>query len=171
MGGNSGIKKRMIRKYGNVCFIEELGIRDKKAVQNEIKRYTSNKKQRQILDQITFHHIIERCKGGRATEENGALIRNISHQWFNRLPPDQQAQINALFQEYKRSHSREVPVELVDSLDLSLKVEAVVLDLGKKKEKPKFNRAKEKRDFDKRVEEGYEEYLDSLEEEESIGYD
>ena len=165
MSGNSGIKKKMIRKYGKVCFLEELGIRDKKEVQKEIRRYSSSKKQREILDQLTFHHILERCKGGRATEENGALLRNINHQWFNRLPKDQQAQINKLFQEYKKLHSKECEVIFTDDIDLDFKVLTTTFELDtKKKEKQKFNRAKENRNFRKSVEEGYEEYLESLEE-------
>lgn len=168
MSSNSEVKKRMIKKYGNVCFLEELGVRDKKIVKREIHRYTSSKKQREILDQITYHHIIEKCKGGKATEENGALLRNINHQWFNRLSKEQQATLNHLFQEYKRTHSTEVEVIYTDNLELDFKVVTAILELGKSKEKPKFDRAKEKRKFNKELELGYEEYLDSLEEEDDL---
>ena len=41
--------------------------------------------------------------GGKATEENGALLRNMNHQWFNRQPKERQEEMNAMFQEYKRT--------------------------------------------------------------------
>lgn len=48
---------------------------------------------------------MKNVKVGKATEENGALLRNMNHQWFNRLSKERQAEINAMFQEYKRTHN------------------------------------------------------------------
>ena len=73
-----------------------------------------------------------------------------------------------LFQEYKRTHSTEVEVIYTDNLELDFKVVTAILELSKHKEKPKFDRAKEKRKFNKELEVGYEEYLDSLEEEDDL---
>ena len=92
----------MIKKYGKKCFIEELRLRDPEEVRAEVRRYTS-KGQRALMDTLTYHHIVEKCRGGRATEANGAILRNINHMWFNRLSRAQQAEINELFQEYKRA--------------------------------------------------------------------
>ena len=43
--------------------------------------------------------------GGKATEENGALLRNMNHQWFNRQSKERQEEMNAMFQEYKRTYN------------------------------------------------------------------
>ena len=120
MSDNSKIKKRMIAKYGSKCFIEELGIRSKEEVEKELRLY--GKGQRKRMDMLTYHHIIERCKGGIATEENGAILRNINHQWFNRLNRQQQREINKMFQEYKKKFSKECKVEFVDELDTEISV-------------------------------------------------
>lgn len=102
MSSNTSIKNQMIKKYGKKCFIEELRLRDPEEVRAEVRRYTS-KGQRALMDTLTYHHIVEKCRGGRATETNGAILRNINHMWFNRLSRAQQAEINELFQEYKRA--------------------------------------------------------------------
>lgn len=120
MSNNANVKKRMIVKYGRKCFIEELGIRSKEEVQKELRLY--GKGQRRIMDILTYHHIIERFNGGKATEENGAILRNINHQWFNRLNKKEQREINEMFQEYKRKFSKECKVEFVDDLQTVISV-------------------------------------------------
>lgn len=97
---NKSIKDAMVRKYGAKCFIEELGLRSKEDIERDLKGL--NKKQKALMNVLTFHHIKERCTGGRAIEENGAILRNVNHIWFNSLDKDEQARINNLFQEYKK---------------------------------------------------------------------
>lgn len=106
MSSNTNAKRKTIALYGNKCFIEELGLRSKDEVNSDLKRFKS-KKQRAIMDELTYHHIIEKCKGGKATVENGAILRNINHQWFNRLSKEKQKEINNLFQEYKAKIDKE----------------------------------------------------------------
>ena len=128
MSSNKEVKKRMIAKYGSKCFLEELGIRSKEEVEKELRLY--GKGQRKIMDMLTYHHIKERCKGGQATEENGAILRNINHQWFNRLSQQQQREINEMFQEYKRKFSKECKVEFVDELDTGFSVKCKEFKVG-----------------------------------------
>lgn len=150
MSDNKKIKDRMIKKYGAKCFIEELHLRKPEDIEKEKRFY--GKKQLAIMDQLTYHHIKEKCKGGKATEENGAILRYINHQWFNRLSKEKQAEINKLFQEYKRnfnkSQMRECRVELVDDLDLEIKPAVITFepkDLFQEiKPKEKYNRAKQR---------------------------
>ena len=62
--------------------------------------------------------------------------------------------MNKRFQEYKKCE-----VVFVDHLDLGFKINAFVFtpeDLEKSKKKEKYNRAKEKREFERRVEEEWE---------------
>lgn len=66
MSSNKGAKRTLIMKYGKKCFIEELGIRTQEEIEAERKRYKS-KKQRAIMDELTYHHIVE--KGRRAERQ------------------------------------------------------------------------------------------------------
>jgi len=124
MSSNKGAKRTLMLKYGKKCFIEELGLRSPEEIQEEMQRYTS-KKQRKIMDELTYHHIVEKCKGGHSTEQNGAILRNINHQWFNRLSKERQAEINQMFQDYKKSFkivaaqiSTEKGIEKVQEIEL-----------------------------------------------------
>lgn len=128
MGSNTEAKRKLIMRYGKKCFIEELGIRTKEEVETDLKRYTS-KKQRVIMDELTYHHIIEKCKGGQATIENGALLRNINHQWFNRLPKEKQNEINVMFQEYKKQIEKEEMTITVTTISTEGVEKPIKLDL------------------------------------------
>lgn len=156
---NQKVRKEMINKYGEKCFIEELHLRDKKDIEKEFRLY--GKKQRKIMDELTYHHIVEKCKGGETTEENGAILRNINHRWFNRLSKEKQAEINKLFQAYKENYKR-CKIEFVD--DLNTGIELAFTDLQvydiKKEKKDKFNRAKEKENSRKNIEKGMLEWED-----------
>ena len=61
MSSNKSVKRKLILKYGKKCLIEELGIRTREEIEAERKRYTS-KKQLHIMDELTYHHIIEKAK-------------------------------------------------------------------------------------------------------------
>lgn len=154
---NKEAKRTLILKYGEVCFIEELGLRSKEDIEQERQKRYKGKKQLAICDQITYHHILEKCKGGKATVENGALLRYINHQWFNRLPKEKQKVMNDLFQEYKRQHSTECKVEYVDKLDLGFEINAFTFTTEDLEQKKKYNRAKQKEEFRKQVKEWEEE--------------
>jgi hypothetical protein len=154
---NKEAKRKLILKYGKICFIEELGIRSKEDIDKEKRIRYKGKKQRAICDEITYHHILEKCKGGKATVENGALLRYINHQWLHRLSKEKQAKINELFKEYKRQHSTECTVEHVDNLNLDFEVRAFTFTPEELKPKREYNRAKDKREFEKQVKEWKEE--------------
>lgn len=149
MSSNKRVKDEMIKIFGKRCFLEELHIRKKSEVKKEIKKF-KGKCQRCIMDQLTYHHILMKCKGGKATIENGAILRNINHIWLHRLPKEQQDKINELFQEYKKLFMEELSVEYVDDLksEIGLNIaELEVTDKGiKVKPKGKYNRAEVKRE-------------------------
>lgn len=158
MSDNKSAKRKLILKYGNVCFIEELGIRSKEDIEKEKRLRYKGKKQLAIADEITYHHIVEKCKGGKATEENGALLRYINHQWFNRLSKEKQAEINRLFIEYKKAHSEECRVEFVDKIpDLGFEIKAFSFSLDELAKKKKYNRAKDKKEVAEKIREWEEE--------------
>lgn len=58
---NKRVKNEMIRIFGKKCFIEELKIRSMAEIEAERRKYVG-KKQLAIMDQLTYHHILERCR-------------------------------------------------------------------------------------------------------------
>ena len=148
MSSNKRVKEELIRIYGAECFIEKLKLR------KDVKptRYKS-KGQMKKMKQLTFHHIKMRKDGGRATVENGALLSAENHAWFHQQSSKDQTQMNAMFQEYKKQY-QECEVIFVDDLDLSFEIKAMEFCIDEKEQKKeKYNRAKEKREFQKRVDE------------------
>ena len=129
---NSEARKELIKICGAKCFIEELGLRTKEEVESELRLY--GKGQRQVMDTLTYHHIVDRCKGGQTSLENGAVLRNINHRWFNRLSPKQQEEINKLFIEYKKQFYKECKVEAVEGIDLGFSARGIILTLEEQKE-------------------------------------
>lgn len=95
MSSNKSAKEKLIKLYGAECFIEKLHLR-----QDTERRYTG-KGQRKKMQQLTYHHILEKCKGGKATVENGAILSLENHEWFNQQSKEEQARMNAEFQKYK----------------------------------------------------------------------
>lgn len=61
MSSNKTAKRTLIMKYGKKCFIEELGLRTPEEIEIDRKKYTS-KSQRARMDELTYHHILEKCK-------------------------------------------------------------------------------------------------------------
>ena len=81
--GNKSAKEEMIRLYGAECFIERLHLRPDSSRVYTGKQLEYMKKHKEQLKRLTYHHIKERCKGGKATVENGALLSEENHRWFN----------------------------------------------------------------------------------------
>lgn len=142
--GNKRAKERLIELYGAECFIDKLHLRP-----DTERRYTG-KKQYERMKQLTYHHILERRNGGQATVENGAILSAENHIWFNQQSAEAQAEMNRRFQEYKKCK-----VVLADDLDLGIEVKATEISFSDEIRQPKerFNRARAKREFQKRVKE------------------
>ena len=96
MSSNKKAKEALIAKYGNECFIEKLHLRKEKS------RVYKGKKQKAKMQQLTYHHILEKRNGGQATLENGALLTAENHAWFHKQSQQAQSKMNEMFQEYKR---------------------------------------------------------------------
>ena len=142
---NKKAKEKLIALYGAECFIEKLHLR----VDTEPRKYTS-KGQYKRMKQLTYHHIRERQHGGKATVENGALLSEENHMWFNKQSKQEQKQMNELFQQYKQSI--ECKVEFVDNLDTRFSIaSAIIVPIELRKEH--YNRAREKRAWKKEIEE------------------
>lgn len=150
MSSNKKVKEKLIQLYGAECFIEKLHLRKDK------ERHYTSKKQMKIMKQLTYHHIKEKSKGGRATVENGALLSEENHIWFHKQNNVSQAKMNKKFQEYKKCK-----VELVD--EVPEEIEIVAIDFDITEEKVKYNRAKKKQEDRKKIDEGYGKWLDEKE--------
>lgn len=74
MSKNRNAKRTLIMKYGKKCFIEELGIRTLEEIDQERRRYKS-KKQRAIMDELTYHHIVERCKRWKSNRRKRSFTK------------------------------------------------------------------------------------------------
>ena len=148
MSSNKRAKEELIRRYGAECFIEKLKLRK----DTEPRKY-KGKGQMKKMKQLTYHHIRMKKDGGRATIENGALLSTENHAWFHTQHPQDQAIMNAMFQEYKKQY-QECEVVFVDKLDLGFEIKAMEFHIDEKEQKKeKYDRAKEKREFQKRVDE------------------
>ena len=148
MSSNKRAKEELIRRYGAECFIEKLKLRK----DTEPRKY-KGKGQIKKMKQLTYHHIKMKKDGGRATVENGALLSTENHAWFHKQNPQDQAIMNAMFQEYKKQY-QECEVVFVDKLDLGFEIKAMEFHIDEREQKKeKYDRAKEKREFQKRVDE------------------
>ena len=94
MSNNKRAKNKLIELYGPECFIEKLHLRPTK------QKYTG-KGQHKRMQQLTFHHIIKKEHGGKATVQNGALLSAENHSWFHRQTAPTQSKKNYIFQQYK----------------------------------------------------------------------
>ena len=137
---NKRVKQKLIELYGEQCFIDKLHLR----IDTEPRKYIS-KGQRKKMKQLTYHHIKEKSEGGQATVENGALLSAENHAWFNKQSKEAQEEMNKKFQQYK-----ECKVEYSNNVNLSVKVNAIIFK-PTEIEKRKYNRAKEKREWKRKV--------------------
>lgn len=161
MSSNIAVKERLIARYGAKCFIERLKLRDTSGL-----KYTGSRQYKR-MKMLTYHHIKERSKGGKATIENGALLSAENHQWFHQQDRADRERMNNMFQELKRNidnNYTDCQVQLVPESDITLPFDLDVMTVdidtaGKikpqKKAKKKYNRAKNKRKTKKLIKRYY----------------
>lgn len=126
MSSNKKVKDKLIKLYGNKCFIERLKLRDTTGL-----KYTGCGQYKR-MKQLTYHHILEKSKGGKATVENGAILSAENHEWFHKQPKAEQHKMNQIFQELKRTIDyKKCNVELVDETQCPFEVEYVEMCINK----------------------------------------
>lgn len=162
MSSNRAVKERLIERYGAECFIERLKLRDTRGL-----TYTS-KGQYKRMKMLTYHHIKEKSKGGKATIENGALLSGENHIWFHQQDRADRERMNQQFQELKRNIDNGYePCEVVlapeEEIEQPFELDVVTAEIDlnsgqikvKKKAKKKYNRAKHKRKTKKMIKRYY----------------
>ena len=172
---NRQIRQQLTRLYGEGCFFERAHIADKIEKMGGIKtykkflrekRYTGKK----IVNQISMHHLCHRSEGGSTTVYNGANVSTIAHQYLHSLPRNQEEIINNELRRFKynidmvrmsigdqqvsfdKINLPDSAFNMEDTLTIALEDDLEIEDDTLKK-KPKFNRAKTKRQFQKMIEE------------------
>ena len=149
MSDNKRAKEKLIKLYGAECFIKKLKLRK----DTEPRKY-KGKGQMKRMKQLTYHHIRMKKDGGRATVENGALLSAENHAWFHKQSPQAQAQMNKIFQEYKKQQSQECQVVFVDELETPFEIRVMEFHIDEREQKKtKYNRAKDKREVQKQIDE------------------
>lgn len=116
-------RERLIKIYGAECFIDKLKLR------TEPKMHYTSKKQRARMEALTYHHIKMKKDGGRATDENGALLSAENHAWFHKQSPEKQAELNRKFRQYKR-----VGLRLVDDIVADFEIKTSEISISKELE-------------------------------------
>lgn len=149
---NKSAREELERIYGKHCFICQ-GIRKL----NPPKPHKGTYKGKSIARQLTYHHLVPKRLNGQSTVENGAIVCRRCHDWLEQLNNTDREQINDELREYKRQHSKECKVELVDELDLDFEVKAFTFTTEQLKPKREYNRAKDKRENEKIIKEWEEE--------------
>lgn len=96
MSDNKSARMELERIYGKGCMIERAGIR-----YIPIEKRRKIKGYRKEQDQMTYHHINEKSKGGKATVENGAILKGYNHAWLHSLPEEQKEEVNQKLQDFK----------------------------------------------------------------------
>lgn len=172
---NRQIRQQLTRLYGKGCFFERAHIAEKIEKMGGIKtykkflqekRYTGKK----IVNQISMHHLCHRSEGGSTTIYNGANVSTVAHQYLHSLPRDQEEIINNELRRFKynidmvrmsigdqqvsfdKINLPDSAFNMEDTLTIALEDDLEIEDDTLKK-KPKFNRAKTKRQFQKMIEE------------------
>ena len=145
---NKSAREELERIYGKRCMICE-GIRKL----NPPKPLKGKYKGKNIVKQLTYHHLRAKSNGGQATVENGAELCRSCHIWLEQLSNTNREKINNELKEYKRQHSTECKVEYAEQLEFDFVINAFTFTPEDLEPKKKYNRAKVKREFLKQMRE------------------
>ena len=166
---NKKIRHSLERIYGKGCMFQKAYIAERIAAIGGIKTYKEFiKEKKYTLKEIkrleanmTLHHLKHRSEGGPTTEENSANINELAHRYVHSLPRNQEEIVNNMLRDYKRE-GREydlVPVRLEEEIDIDFEFKMAEIEFSEESGivvKKKFNRAKENREFRKRIKEDLE---------------
>lgn len=176
---NRQMRKQLERLYGKGCFFERAHIAEKIEAMGGIKTYKTFIQEKRysgkkIILQISYHHLQHVSENGATSIRNGANVSTIAHQYLHSLPRDQEEIINNELRQFKyqidmvrmsvgdRNLSFEkinIPndaLNMEDVIEIPLEDNAQILEETQKK-KPKFNRAKVKKQVEEMIRESEEE--------------
>lgn len=162
---NKKIRLRLEQVYGKGCMFKKARIAERIEAMGGIKTYRqfieerhfTLKEIRRLESNMTLHHLKHVSEGGATSEYNSAVINELAHRYEHSLPRHHEEIINNMLRDYKGKTYQKCTVELVDELDTGIEVKFTDFDIPDipVREKKKFNRAKEKEKFRRRIEEDY----------------
>lgn len=176
MSSNKGAKNKLIEIYGRHCMFERARVAEKIERMGGIRTYRSyladkKFKGKRIVKQLTYHHLRHKSEGGKATEENGAVVDTTAHAYMHSLPRHQEEVINNMLRAYKINvlELRDGKVLGHDSIEVEDDIEFISIPIEQdeaeirraraiyeKKKKEQFSRAKIKAQTRKLVDEYWE---------------
>lgn len=159
MSCNRRTRELLEELYDKGCMFKKAKIAEKIEAMGGIKTYKKYIKEKRYTvkdveiyeSRLSYHHLIHRENGGKTTVENGAIINSLAHSYIHSLPREQEERINNMLRRYKKSI--ECNVEYVDDIETGFEISTMFFEVEKKKEKHKYNRAKEKDKLRKNKEE------------------
>lgn len=158
-------RKLLEKRYGKGCFMERAGIREITPGQEvQLRKITGCKK---LNRNISYHHIKPRSEGGKVTIENGANLAIYNHEWLNQQPKEVVDDVNNKLRKFKRDidiarlsiGDKSIDFDSLGSFKLEydfddcIVIPAYTMTKDEWKEKKKFNRAKQKRENMKLIDE------------------
>lgn len=181
---NKGARQILELIYGKGCMfqrakiaqiIEEIGGIKTYKTFVEGKRYKL-RKIRRLQDTMTYHHLKHKSEGGRTTEDNGAVVSALAHQYMHSLPRDEEEVINDLIREYKTQFilrggilvPTDTGLEIEQPIQLQLPLEfeqegdyisIPLIDNSRDEYDRRYNRQKVKEETREIAENGMEDYL------------
>ena len=147
------IEKQKLKIKGYKRFLQE-------------KRY-SGKILKTKLRQMTYHHLQHRSEGGKTDVENGAILSTLEHEYIHSLSREQEEVINNMIREYKSKailnfcilipEDNDIQLESTNSIEFDINneidtIEIPVYDMTDR-DREIYNRAKEKRELQKYIDE------------------
>ena len=110
---------------------------------------------------MTLHHLKHRSEDGATSERNGAVVNSLAHGYLHSLERAEEEIVNGMLRDYKAGidagRYERIDVELNDDFDSGIEINIAELSIGdlglEVKPKGKYNRAKEKREMRRIIEE------------------
>lgn len=143
---NKKIREQLERIYGRQCMLHK-GLR--------IKGYSKSKidyKGKSIREQLTLHHIKPRSLGGSTSIENGAVLCRGCHDFVEQTSEKNRKNINDLLKKYKEVKLQFLDEDIEPDFEVNI-LEIEATDKGMNIKKIKYNRAKQKEEIKKELEE------------------
>jgi len=164
MSSNKRIREKVEQIYGKGCMFKKAGIegrieriRSIKTYKRYIaeKRYTS-KKIKHYESIMSYHHLKHKSDGGGKSVENGAVINSLAHSYLHSLPRHHEEIINNMLRQYKINVAVMKGTEIeAQQLEFDL---SDYIEIPLERDNKKYNRAKVKREWEKKAREGLDEY-------------
>lgn len=183
MSTNRVARQRLEAQYGKGCMFYKAGIPEQIEKLRTIKTYKTflketrytGKKIRLLEANMTYHHLRHVSEGGKATDENGAIVNELAHRYLHSLPREEEEVVNNMLRQYKLNITggilvatdRGVTVEQPLGIDLEMDLNNCITIKAydntekdiEKRNNVGFNRAKVKRETQRLIDEDlYDDY-------------